>query len=105
MKDFSVGCRQSPLGPEVSASLQDRHWEQLDVAEVSNERKRKENSTGAGSGHAGRNGTGARRVHGQAARSEKGCFCMISTDFLCSFYLLAVCLLLCAERNRTCPSE
>lgn len=46
-KDVFVGRRQSPLRPDVSASLQERHWEQPEVAEVSNERERKENSTDA----------------------------------------------------------
>ena len=42
-----MGCRQSPLGPEVTASLQERPWEQPEVAEVSSERERKENSISA----------------------------------------------------------
>lgn len=42
-----MGCRQSPLGPEVSASLQERRWEQPEVAEVSNEGEKKANSTDA----------------------------------------------------------
>lgn len=106
-KDVFWGRRQSPLGPEVSASPQERHWEQPEVAEVSNERERKENSTDAGTGMClyGSHGTAERRVHGQAARSGKWCSCMICSDFFCSFDSLPVCLLLPAEGNRMCHGE
>jgi len=45
-----VGRRQSLLGTEVSAPLQEGHWGQPEVAEVSSERERKEKSTKAGLG-------------------------------------------------------
>lgn len=63
----------STLRPEVSVSLQNRCWEQSEVAEASSERERKENIAPAQereSAYAGGNGTGESMVKQQEAESD-----------------------------------